>query len=263
MTQGRYSEALIQRVLDHVTESDAPLSARAISVQLDLHKQTIGDILRLLFGEGKLHRKVGASGTTGKPPYLYYKPFDEMSAPEIADVATEVEVPADASATAALKFRGKSAVRAAYVTVTGSTYGQGSCFTAGALTRHVTMRKFTPEAVYQAINKLEADGMIEHVGQLKGKPGRANKRYKVLVERDENLVPKRKSGRPARTKTVAMADKKVEALTGLTTDSIVQMLSRRDELKALDADLAQRRAAVSVELTQIENTLDAVRKRLG
>lgn len=86
------------------------------------------------------------------------------------------------------KFRGKSAVRSAYITVTGSTYGKDTCFTAGALTRHVAMRKYTSESVYQAINKLEADGLIEHVGQLKNQAGRANKRYKVLAERDPEVL---------------------------------------------------------------------------
>lgn len=136
--------------------------------------------------------------------------------------------------TSAPKFRGKSAVRSAYVTVTGATYGKDTCFTAGALTRHVALRKYTPEAVYQAINKLESEGLIEHVGQLKGQAGRANKRYKVLVERDPSFVIQR-GGRPRAKK---VKDKPA-------VEQVVNAdLSLEVRVAQLEADLAQLRSVL-------------------
>jgi hypothetical protein len=112
--------------------------------------------------------------------------------------------------TTAPKFRGKSAVRSAYITVTGSTYGKGNCFTAGALTRHVAMRKYSPEAVFQAINKLEADGVVEFAGQVKSKSGRAGRRYRVLVDRDPGVVTLN-SGRTKRTINAPVSEVEVPA----------------------------------------------------
>ena len=132
-----------------------------------------------------------------------------------------------------LKFRGKSAVRSAYLTVTGSTYGKGNKFSAAALTRHVAMRKYTPEAVFQAINRLEKEGVIEHVGQLKGQPGRGNKKYRVLVERDPQIALYAHSG--PRNKTA-----EPEAVLPAPTVSA----SLEERLASLEAQVADLLAAL-------------------
>ena len=256
MTQRRHSESAINTVLDHVRSSSEPVTARDISDQLNMDKQTTGEILRTLFSSGHLSRKLGVRGAQGgRPPYLYIAADMQNEAPQ------PEAAPVDETATSTLKFRGKSAVRAAYITLTGSTYGQGSCFTAGALTRHVAMKKYSPEAVYQAINKLEADGMVEHVGQRAGKPGRSNKRYRVLVARDESLVPTRKLGK--RAPKVKAAPVSSSSTADVSVDSIGGLVAERDMLKARIAENLQQVAADELRVTEIENTFDAIRARLG
>lgn len=187
------SENLVEKVFDLLVETEQPLLVAEVASSVGVHKTVAGDALRELVKRGVAEREVGQS-VKGHPPYLYTAAGSGV---------TRSEDDAQAEPAESIRFRGKSASRAAYILVTGSTYGLGSHPSAEAIVNHPSMRRFNEENRFNAIGKLVELGVLQHVGQVNKAPGRAHRKYEVLLERDPNFDVKSKS--PKRTKKRAAA----------------------------------------------------------
>lgn len=158
------------------------------------------------------------------------------------------------------QFRGvDTCTRRAYMTITSSSYGRGSTFTFGALSRNANFTKqgqlsFQDTALIQALNRFEKFGVIEYVGQSSsenaGSPLHA-RRYRVLRDRDERALarPEKRKARPRVVKHAETATPTVP--TPATVKSETSNEHDHSDLEARIVELELRFAAVVKQLQSV------------